>query len=46
MSQDARRFGVDFAVLGLGFVATLVVTILVTRIARRALREAAGDTLA
>ena len=35
-----------YAVLGLGFVATLVVTILVTRIARRALREAAGDSLA
>jgi hypothetical protein len=32
-------------VLGLGLAATIAVTAVVTRIARRALREAAGPTL-
>jgi uncharacterized membrane protein YdjX (TVP38/TMEM64 family) len=32
-----------YVVLGLGLVATLVVTIFVTRIARRALKEATGE---
>ena len=32
-----------YGVLGLGFVATAVVTVLVTRVARRALREATGE---
>lgn len=32
-----------YSVLGLGFAATAVVTVLVTRVARRALREATGE---
>jgi uncharacterized membrane protein YdjX (TVP38/TMEM64 family) len=38
----ARGAG-DYAVLGLGLVATIIVTTLITRIARRALAEATGE---
>ncbi len=39
----AERGPAEYVVLGLGLAATLAVTVLVTRIARRALREATGD---
>jgi len=40
----AREKGAaDWALLGLGLVATIVVTTIVTRIARRALAEATGE---
>lgn len=41
-----QRSVADYAVLGLGLVATIAVTTLVARIARRALREATGEETA
>jgi len=41
--RPAERGPGDYVVLGLGLVATVVVTILITRIARRALSEATGE---
>ena len=42
-SGDVQRGASYYAVIGIGFAATAIVTILVTRVARRALREATGE---
>ncbi len=42
-SGDVHRGASYYAVIGIGFAATAIVTILVTRVARRALREATGE---
>lgn len=41
--SDVARGAGYYAVVGLGFAATVVVTVLVTRVARRALAEATGE---
>ena len=40
---EREKGPLDYALLGVGLVATIVVTALVTRVARRALKEATGD---
>ncbi len=40
---EREKGPLDYALLGVGLVATIVVTTLVTRVARRALKEATGD---
>ena len=42
-SADVYRGASYYAVIGIGFAATAIVTIFVTRIARRALQEATGE---
>ncbi len=42
-SGDVQRGASYYAVIGIGFAATAIVTILVTRVARRALRDATGE---
>ncbi len=42
-NSDVSRGAGYYAVIGLGFAATAIVTVLVTRVARRALKEATGE---
>jgi uncharacterized membrane protein YdjX (TVP38/TMEM64 family) len=42
-AAGVQRGASYYAVIGIGFAATVIVTILVTRLARRALREATGE---
>jgi uncharacterized membrane protein YdjX (TVP38/TMEM64 family) len=42
-SADVDRGAGYYAVIGIGFAATAIVTLLVTRVARRALQEATGE---
>lgn len=42
-NADVRHGAGYYAIIGIGFVATVVVTLLVTRVARRALHEATGE---
>ena len=42
-NAGVQRGASYYAVVGLGFLATVIVTVIVTRVARRALREATGE---